>query len=24
VGHIDRCRGMTHVAVIVFETEHLW
>ena len=24
VGHIDRCRGMTHVAVIVFDTEHLW
>jgi hypothetical protein len=24
VGHIDRCRGMTHVACIVFDTEHLW
>jgi mannose-6-phosphate isomerase-like protein (cupin superfamily) len=24
VGHIDRCRGMTHVVVIVFDTEHLW
>jgi hypothetical protein len=24
VGHIDRCRGMTHVACIVLDTEHLW
>jgi hypothetical protein len=24
VGHIDRCRGMTHVLCIVLDTEHLW
>ena len=24
VGHIDRCRGMTHVATIILATEHLW
>lgn len=24
LGHIDRCRGMTHVACIVLDTEHLW
>ena len=24
VGHIDRCRGMLHVACIVLDTEHLW
>lgn len=23
-GHIDRTRGVTHVALIVIETEHLW
>ena len=24
VGHVDRCRGATHVALIVMDTEQLW
>jgi len=24
VGHIDRCRGVTHIALIVMDTEQLW